>query len=120
MTSLLLFSESSLLHPIKKELQEKEAQLQVAQESIMELRNGNCTCILSVYYYSLSVIFVYYLLLTSVENEMKTEISSKKDIELEKLHATVKSNQKKLQNLTKKLPLLTEGMSCCCKFNCAL
>ena len=55
------------------------------------------------------------MLLTSVENEMKTKITSKKDIELERLKTTVKLNQEELQNLTEKLSLLTEGMRCCCK-----
>ena len=50
---------------------------------------------------------------------MKTKICSEKDIELEKLNATVKSNQEELQNLTETLSLLTEGMRCC-KINCAL
>ena len=56
-------------------------------------------------------------MLTFVENEMKRKIGQIKDIELEKLEATVKIYQEKLQNLTEKLSLLTEGMRCFCKIN---
>ena len=58
--------------------------------------------------------------MTFIENEMKRKIGQIKDIELEKLKTTVKLKQEKLQNLTEKLSLLTEGMRCCCKINHAL
>ena len=41
---------------------------------------------------------------------MKRKIGCIKDIELEKLGAIVKLKQEKLQTLTEKLSLLTEGM----------
>ena len=55
--------------------------------------------------------------MTFIENEMKRKIGQIKDIELEKLEATVKIYQEKLQNLTEKLSLLTESMRCFCKIN---
>ena len=58
--------------------------------------------------------------MTFIENEMKRKIGQIKDIELEKLKTTVKLKQEKLQTLTEKLSLLTEGMRCCCKINHAL
>ena len=58
--------------------------------------------------------------MTFVENEMKRKIAHIKDIELERLEATVKLKQEKLQNFAEKFSLLTEGMRCCCKVNHAV